>query len=339
MQLTDFDYILPDELIAKYPLEQRSASRMLHYKYCQNKIYHKQTVDLVDVLAPGEVLVFNNTKVIPARLFGEKSTGGKVELLVEKIFDNNRARVMIKSNRAINQDQQIFLHGYKVVVIRKEQDLFIIELEDDISISKLLDEYGHVPIPPYLNRKQQELDLTRYQTVYASCPGAIAAPTAGLHFDQRLLNRLQKKGIKFEYLTLHVGLGTFVPVKVNNIAEHAMHKEYIELNEEVCFRLNKIKTEGKRLIAVGTTVTRALESAYTNKLTAFHGETDIFIYPGYEFKAIDCLLTNFHLPKSTLLMLISAFVGRENILKTYQEAIANKYRFFSYGDLMYLDQS
>lgn len=338
MQLQDFDYDLPNELIAKYPLQNRSASKMLHFFMPKQLVKHKNVVDLVDILKPNDVLVFNNTKVIPARLYGEKTTGGKVEILIDKIISSKMARVMLKSNRSIQQEQQLVISDNKLIVREKSQGLFIIEVISDIDLYELLEQYGHIPIPHYLGRTDEKLDFDRYQTVYACEPGAIAAPTAGLHFDEQLLSKLKDKGIGLEYLTLHVGLGTFAPVKTDNITEHTIHKEYLELSEDTCDRLNSAKQQGKRIISVGTTVTRALETAYKNELTPFHGETDIFIYPGYKFKFIDCLLTNFHLPKSTLLMLVSAFAGRENILSIYREAIENKYRFYSYGDLMYLER-
>lgn len=337
MKIEDFDYSLPQNLIARHPLPNRTQSRLLYYNAPKNVLAHGQTSKLLSHLNSGDVLVLNNTKVIPARLFGLKDSGGKVELLIEKILDQHSAKAMLKTSKTIKLGMRFNIGGVALEVYDMEDGLFYIRILTNTTFEDLLQKEGHIPLPPYMDREASSIDEERYQTVFAKVDGAIAAPTAGLHFDRDMLQAIQAKGIHIVYLTLHVGLGTFLQVKVANVLDHKMHKEYVEISQWTCDVINLAKKENRRVIAVGTTVTRALESAYSTKLKEYSGETDIFIYPGYKFKCIDCLFTNFHLPKSTLLMLISAFIGKENALNIYQEAVELEYRFFSYGDLMFLE--
>lgn len=337
MLLNDFDYNLPKELIAQAPLEKRSASRLLHYNIKKDAIAHIMASNIAEILTDNDVLVFNNTKVIPARLLGHKKTGGKIEVLIEKVLSSKQARAMLRSNSSIKEGLEVIVHESVLKVAKKQGMLFDIELQQG-NFNDLISLHGHIPLPPYIEREDDSLDKQRYQTVFAKYAGAIAAPTAGLHFDDNLLELLRNKGVQLEYITLHVGLGTFLPVKVDNIFEHKMHNEEYVIEQQVSDRLNHAKSKGKRIIAVGTTVVRALESAYNgSSITIDTKSTDIFIYPGFEFKVIDGLFTNFHLPKSTLMMLVSAFAGKKNIISLYEQAVRHKYRFFSYGDLMFLE--
>ncbi|OGT21987.1 MAG: tRNA preQ1(34) S-adenosylmethionine ribosyltransferase-isomerase QueA [Gammaproteobacteria bacterium RIFCSPHIGHO2_02_FULL_42_13] len=335
MKLSDFDYILPDELIARYPAEKRSSSRLL---CLGDQLMHRKFIDILELLQPNDLLVFNDTKVIPARLFGSKPTGGKVELLVERILDNNQVLAHVHANRSPKIGSCFYLeNSVEIKVVDRKNDLFQLEFVTDEAVLDILNQIGHVPLPPYIDRKDQLLDRERYQTVYAKQDGSVAAPTAGLHFDKALIQALKDKGIKTAFLTLHVGAGTFQPVRVENIQEHHMHSEWVEVPQNICDLIVKTKAQGSRVIAVGTTTVRSLETAAKEgAIKPFKGETDIFIYPGFKFNVIDAMVTNFHLPKSSLLMLVSAFVGREKMMAAYQEAIKEKYRFFSYGDAMYV---
>lgn len=346
MRRTDFTFDLPEELIAQQPVAERTASRLLVLDgdtgICEDKVF----TDLSDFLQAGDVLVFNNTQVIPARLHGKKSTGGKVEVLVERIIDEHMALAHIRASKSPKPDTVlIFDQSIQAKVTGREGDLFIVNFTDETqaknSVLDILNKIGHMPLPPYIQRDDELFDQERYQTVYAENPGAVAAPTAGLHFDQNMLQQLSTKGIEQIHVTLHVGAGTFQPVRVDDLNDHHMHKEWIELTEENCEKINKAKHEGRRIIAIGTTSVRCLESAalfstIEGQLQPYQGETDIFITPGYEFKVIDALVTNFHLSESTLLMLVSAFAGYKNIKNAYQHAIKEKYRFFSYGDAMFM---
>lgn len=346
MNINDFDFYLPVELIAQVPLPKRSNSRLL----CLNKqtgiILHKQFHELPDLLLPNDLLIFNNTKVIPARMYGKKATGGKVEILIERILDNKTAFAKIKSSKKIdNGTDLLFENAIKIKVIEKPNELYKVHLHHEKSFLEILNQYGHVPLPPYIKRQDDINDKERYQTIFAKHEGAIAAPTASLHFDEDLIDQIKQKNINSAFITLHVGAGTFAPVRVTNILEHKMHSEFIEISQETCDKIMQTKKIGGRIIAVGTTSVRCLETAAQKSLLAdktqfhlkpFSGETDIFIYPGYKFLSVDAMITNFHLPKSTLLMLVSAFAGRENILHAYKEAIKLKYRFFSYGDAMFI---
>lgn len=334
MKSSDFHFSLPEQLIAKYPLENRNDSRLLLYQRSNGTVSHTQFDAIESFLTPGDLLIFNDTRVMQARLYGQKTTGGKVELLVERILAPTMFAGFIKASKAPKPGTQLILeHGVRLEVIRREGDIFICRLLNALNVESLLRQQGQMPLPPYIDRQVDDADSVRYQTVYAKQLGAVAAPTAGLHFNQALMERLKEKGINQQYLTLHVGAGTFQPVRVENINEHVMHSEWVNVSDTLIHEINKTKAAGNRVIAVGTTVVRSLETAaLSGELKSFEGETDIFIYPGFEFKVIDAMLTNFHLPESTLLMLVSAFIGKQNALALYQEAIDKAYRFFSYGD-------
>lgn len=338
MLLTEFDYELPNDLIAYFPLEQRTASRLLCLENAGTKWVHRQFVDLVDLLNPHDVLVFNDSKVIPARLYGVKETGGKIELLIERILTNTTALAHIRANKSVKQDTLIACEkGYKVKVTGRQDDLYVVEFLSPLSILTILDEIGHIPLPSYIEREDQLLDRFRYQTVYSRIQGSVAAPTAGLHFDEKLLQTIQQKNIDTAFVTLHVGAGTFQPVRTDNITDHVMHSEYVEVSAEAVEKILQAKALGGRVIAVGTTSVRCLETASkTGILQPFYGETNLFIYPGYQFHLVDAMVTNFHAPKSSLLMLVSAFAGVDNIKNAYQQAILHRYRFFSYGDAMFI---
>jgi len=337
MKIDKYTYELPDSLIASYPTANRSDSRMLMLDRDSGDIQHKNFIDIIAALDPGDLLVFNNTRVIPARLYGHKETGGRVEVLVERILSQNRALAHIRSSKSPKPGRKLLLEdALSVTVVGREGDLFEIQFDDtNRDILTMLEQYGHIPLPPYIQRESQDQDKERYQTVYAKTPGAVAAPTAGLHFDEAIIASLEHKGVNTAYVTLHVGAGTFQPVKVDNITEHKMHSEWIEVSANVCHAIQQTRARGGRVVAVGTTVVRCLETAsQTGGLTPYTGETSIFIYPGYDFKSVDGLITNFHLPRSTLLMLVSAFADIENVLHAYHIAVEKKYRFFSYGDVM-----
>lgn len=336
MKLSDFDFDLPNALIAQYPSEKRTDSRLL---VVQDNFINATFSQLGKFLKPKDLLILNDTKVIPARLFGRKDSGGKVEILVERLINDFEALVMIKASRAPKIGSYIVLENDKQVkVIDKASGLYKLSFGSN-SILTLLNEIGHVPLPPYIERIDIKEDLVRYQTVYAKNDGAIAAPTAGLHFDEPLLSNLNSYGVDYAFVTLHVGAGTFQPVKVEDIKDHQMHSEYFEICQETVDKIVTTKANGGRIVAVGTTAVRTLESiALQGELSSAKGDTDIFIYPGFEFRLVDAMITNFHLPKSSLLMLVSAFIGIEKMLQIYQYAIEEKYRFFSYGDAMLLEK-
>ena len=331
-----FQFDLPDELIARQPAQQRQGSRLLYLNSASNDLQHQQFPDLIDHIQPGDLMVFNNTKVIPARLFGEKETGGKIEVLVERILDTHRVQAHIRASKSPKAGNQLrFDEGYSAEMLSRAGDLFVLKFSHPVLT--VLDNIGHMPLPPYIDRTDTEDDKSRYQTVYAEELGAVAAPTAGLHFDQQLLESIQSKGAQIAFVTLHVGAGTFQPVRADNILDHEMHSEWLQVSEEVCQQVLETKAKGGRVIAVGTTSVRCLETAArSGQIAPFEGDTNIFIYPGYEFKVVDGLLTNFHLSESTLLMLVSAFSGYQPIMQAYREAVAERYRFFSYGDAMFL---
>jgi len=331
-----FQFDLPDELIARQPAHQRQGSRLLYLNSASNDLQHQQFPDLIDHIQPGDLMVFNNTKVIPARLFGEKETGGKIEVLVERILDSHRVQAHIRASKSPKAGNQLrFDEGYSAEMQERAGDLFVLKFSQPVLT--VLDNIGHMPLPPYIDRTDTEEDKSRYQTVYAEELGAVAAPTAGLHFDQQLLESIQSKGAQIAFVTLHVGAGTFQPVRADNILDHEMHSEWLQVSEHVCQQVIETKAAGGRVIAVGTTSVRCLETAArSGKIAPFEGDTDIFIYPGYDFKVVDGLLTNFHLSESTLLMLVSAFSGYQPIMQAYREAVAERYRFFSYGDAMFL---
>ncbi|MFS1437994.1 tRNA preQ1(34) S-adenosylmethionine ribosyltransferase-isomerase QueA [Shewanella sp. 10N.286.48.A6] len=341
MRVADFSFELPDELIARYPMAERNASRLLTLDGNSGELADKQFTDVLSKVNSGDLMVFNNTRVIPARLFGQKASGGKLEMLVERMLDDKRILAHVRCSKSPKVDSMIIVDGgYKMKMLARHDALFELALEDDKTILEVLEEVGHMPLPPYIDRPDEDADKERYQTVYNQTPGAVAAPTAGLHFDDAMLEALKNKGVNIAFVTLHVGAGTFQPVRVDTIDEHVMHSEWAEVSQEVVDLIAQTKATGKRVVAVGTTSVRSLESAAKacgdDPLTEFKGDTDIFIYPGYQFKVIDAMVTNFHLPESTLIMLISAFSGYENVMKAYQHAIEHKYRFFSYGDAMFL---
>lgn len=335
MKLSDFDYLLPEELIASEPLQNRSDSKLLVVS--DNTLVDLQFSNIVDLIEPNDLLIANNTRVIKARLFGSKPTGGKVEVMLERVINNHEIIAHIRTSKSIKIGMQVNLPGdVTMEVIERLGDIFRLSILQDINIYSYLEQYGNLPLPPYMQRQARQDDDSRYQTVYAEHDGSVAAPTAGLHFTPEVIQKLTTKGVKFAHVTLHVGSGTFKPVSVENIAEHKMHSEVFNISQETIDLINTTKANGGKVIAVGTTSLRTLETVANRGLVAQSGETDIFITPGYEFKIVDRLITNFHLPKSTLLMLVSAFSGKELIDKVYQHAITNKYRFFSYGDAMLL---
>ncbi len=341
MRTTEFDFYLPSELIAQFPTKERSASRLLRLNGNNGLISNEQFIDICQFIDAGDLIIFNNTKVIKARLTGQKQSGGAIEALIERIIDEHHVLAHVRASRSPKPGSRlIFANAFEAEVEAREDDLFLLRIDSTKPILELLDECGTLPLPPYITHAADEFDDERYQTVFAKDPGAVAAPTAGLHFDDSVINKLKAKGVKIAYVTLHVGAGTFQPVRVDNINEHKMHSELYSVPTETLALIEATQCSGKKVTAIGTTALRALESAArSGKLLAGNGETDIFITPGYKFKVVDRLLTNFHLPKSTLLMLVSAFAGLENIKKAYQHAIDQKYRFFSYGDAMLIERS
>ncbi|WP_110651592.1 tRNA preQ1(34) S-adenosylmethionine ribosyltransferase-isomerase QueA [Salinicola peritrichatus] len=340
MQRADFHFDLPDELIARYPSEQRTDCRLLCVDGEDGTLEHARFPDLLDRLEPGDVVVFNDTRVIPARLFGHKASGGKVEMLLERPLDAHRGLAHLRSSKSPKPGTELIFEGDVRAVVEGRRDaLFELRFLGETPLIELLEQHGHMPLPPYITREDELADRERYQTVYARREGAVAAPTAGLHFDETMMAALRDKGIETAFVTLHVGAGTFQPVRVDNIREHPMHSEWLEVNASVCDQVNRAKAAGKRIVAVGTTSVRCLETASqseSGELMPYRGETDIFIYPGYRWRCVDALVTNFHLPESTLLMLVSSFAGFDTVMHAYREAVAAKYRFFSYGDAMFL---
>jgi len=340
VKIQDFDFALPPELIAQFPAEQRASSRMLHLEGSTGALHDAAFVDLPGYVRAGDVMVFNDTRVLKARLHGVRDTGGKVEVMVERVLDTHLAQAVIRASHAPKPGSRLFLYeGIEVTVLEREQDFYTLRFEHESSVIDLLERYGTLPLPPYISRPATSIDEARYQTVYARESGAVAAPTAGLHFDERMLTVLNEMGVLNEHVTLHVGLGKFQPVRVENIADHQMHTEVFDVPATTVESIGRAKASGGRVLAVGTTSLRALEAAAKEgELKPGHGETDIFITPGYRFRVVDRLLTNFHLPRSTLLMLVSAFGGMENIRRAYQRAIEERYRFFSYGDAMLIEK-
>lgn len=337
MRKADFDYPLPPELIAQQPLSPRTAARLLVLaRHAQTDNWHDRYIrDLPGLLRAGDLLVFNDTRVLHARLFGRKQTGGKVEVLIERILDAHRALAQVRASKPPRAGESLIFAADIAATVRGRAGEFF-ELDFGAAdVTAVLDRIGLLPLPPYIERPATAVDAERYQTVFARTLGAVAAPTAGLHFDAPLLAALKLAGIDSAYITLHVGAGTFAPLRVQDLSAHRMHREWLEVNSATCAAIDTAKKEGRRIVAVGTTVVRALETAARGgRLQPYAGETDIFIYPGFEFRAVDALLTNFHLPQSTLLMLVAAFVGTERMLAAYRHAVAARYRFFSYGDAM-----
>ena len=339
MQVADFFFQLPDALIARHPLAERRASRLLVLEGETGKLSHRNFADLLDHVRPGDLMVFNNTRVIPARLFGQKATGGKLEILVERVVGNRSVLAHVRSSKSPKAGSKILLDGGgEAEMIARHDALFELEFGEDVL--PLLERIGHMPLPPYIDRPDDAADRERYQTVYAQRAGAVAAPTAGLHFDEALLQMLRESGVETAYVTLHVGAGTFQPVRVERIEEHHMHREWLEVGQDVVDAVAACRSRGGRVIAVGTTSVRSLETAARDgELKPFSGDTDIFIYPGKSFHVVDALVTNFHLPESTLLMLVSAFAGYPETMAAYAEAVAQRYRFFSYGDAMFITRN
>ena len=339
MKLEDFQFDCPPDLIAQFPAAQRTASRLLCLDGNSGALADQQFPDLLGLLRADDLLVFNDTKVIPARLLGEKETGGKIEVLVERVLDSTRVLAHVRSSKSPKAGRKLLLEGVlTATMIARQGALFELDFAVD-DISAALEAHGRLPLPPYIERDVALADRERYQTVYAENTGAVAAPTAGLHFDDAMLAQIEAMGIETAHVTLHVGAGTFQPVRVDDVATHTMHSEWIDVSAEVCAQVQATRARGGRVIAVGTTSVRALESASRgDKIAAYRGETDIFIYPGYQFKSVDVMVTNFHLSESTLLMLVSAFAGRDAILAAYEHAVAQQYRFFSYGDAMFITQ-
>ena len=336
MQISDFQFELPPQLIAKYPTAERSASRLMHLDAVTGEVNHYHFRDIAGLVHSEDLMVYNNTRVIPARLFGAKSTGGKVEILIERLLDDETALVQLRSSKPLRKDAEIHLVDSDVPIkVVERRDTFYELKFPAPGVLAFLNQFCHMPLPPYIDRADEVSDMDRYQTVYATKEGAVAAPTAGLHFDDDLLAALSAKGVSNATLTLHVGAGTFQPVRVDNIRDHQMHSEYIEVDADVVDAVTSCRGRGGRVIAVGTTSVRSLETASaTGAIKPFKGDTDIFIYPGYEFKSVDAMVTNFHLSGSTLMMLVSAFAGLDNIKNAYKIAIKEEYRFFSYGDAM-----
>lgn len=333
MRRADFHYELPQELIAQQPAAERGASRLL---VLDGKLEDRRFPDLLEWLRPGDLIVFNDTRVIPARLYARKSSGGRVELLVERVLEGKRVLAQARASKAIHAGAELILDcGRSARVIERREDFYEIELPE--AAPAYLDRFGHLPLPPYIDRTPTSVDRERYQTIYAREPGAVAAPTAGLHFDAQLLAALAERGVDLGYLTLHVGAGTFQPVREDDLSRHRMHPERLSVAPELCAQVAAARARGGRVVAVGTTVVRSLETAaLAGELEPFTGDTELFIQPGFQFRAVDALLTNFHLPESTLLMLVCAFGGYDAVMSAYRHAVAARYRFFSYGDAMLL---
>ncbi len=340
LRVDQFDFQLPEELIARYPMPERTSSRLLHLQAATGQINDKSFSDLPQYIHAGDLLVLNNTRVIPARLFGQKPSGGKVEILVERITRLHTVLAHVRASKSPKEGATLLLENIiPVTVTGRQGELFALQFDTEETAIALIEKHGHIPLPPYMERPDELMDWERYQTVYAQHQGSVAAPTAGLHFDTHLLTTLQQQGVNLAYVTLHVGAGTFQPVRTEYVHEHQMHYEYLEVPAETVQKIQQTKQNGHRVIAVGTTSVRSLETAAkTGELHPYQGETNLFIYPGYQFNVVDAMITNFHLPKSSLLMLVSAFAGYQHIMNAYAHAIANKYRFYSYGDAMLIEK-
>ncbi len=343
MRVADFSFELPESLIAHYPLPGRSSCRLLSLDGPTGALTHGTFTDLLEKLNPGDLLVFNNTRVIPARMFGRKASGGKIEVLVERMLDDKRVLAHVRASKAPKPGAELLLgedESVRATMTARHDALFEIEFHDPRAVLDILNDIGHMPLPPYIDRPDEASDRELYQTVYSEKPGAVAAPTAGLHFDEPLLEKLRQKGVEMAFVTLHVGAGTFQPVRVDSIEDHIMHSEYAEVPQDVVDAVLACKARGNRVIAVGTTSVRSLESAAKAAKDAliapFFDDTQIFIYPGYQYSVTDALITNFHLPESTLIMLVSAFAGYKHTMNAYHEAVKAEYRFFSYGDAMFI---
>lgn len=339
MRVADFHFDLPEALIARHPLPERRSSRLLVLDGPSGELSHRQFADILGFLKPGDLMVFNNTRVIPARLFGQKASGGKLEILVERVLDSHRVLAHVRSSKSPKPGSRILIDGGgEAEMLLRHDALF--ELGFSEEVLPLLERVGHMPLPPYIDRPDEDADRERYQTVYAERAGAVAAPTAGLHFDEALLESIRAKGVDTAFVTLHVGAGTFQPVRVERIEDHHMHNEWLEVSQDVVDAVAACKARGGRVVAVGTTSVRSLESAARDGvLKSFSGDTDIFIFPGRPFHVVDALVTNFHLPESTLLMLVSAFAGYPETMAAYAAAVEQGYRFFSYGDAMFITRN
>ncbi|MDG9853298.1 tRNA preQ1(34) S-adenosylmethionine ribosyltransferase-isomerase QueA [Pseudomonas nitroreducens] len=339
MRVADFHFDLPEALIARHPLPERRSSRLLVLDGPSGELSHRQFADILGFLQPGDLMVFNNTRVIPARLFGQKASGGKLEILVERVLDSHRVLAHVRSSKSPKPGSKILIDGGgEAEMLQRHDALFELGFSEDVL--PLLERVGHMPLPPYIDRPDEDADRERYQTVYAERAGAVAAPTAGLHFDEALLESIRAKGVETAFVTLHVGAGTFQPVRVERIEDHHMHNEWLEVSQEVVDAVAACKARGGRVVAVGTTSVRSLESAARDGvLKPFSGDTDIFIFPGRPFHVVDALVTNFHLPESTLLMLVSAFAGYPETMAAYAAAVEQGYRFFSYGDAMFITRN
>jgi S-adenosylmethionine:tRNA ribosyltransferase-isomerase len=346
MKRSAFHYQLPPDLIARYPLAQRSSSRLMVLDRATGAVAHRRFDELLDFLGEGDLLVFNDTRVIPARLWGRKISGGSVELLIERLTGTHTALAHIRASKSPRTGSAIQLCreqggepvAHQLTVTGREGDLYGVSSQGGVALADMLQDVGHMPLPPYIARADESIDRERYQTVYARRDGAVAAPTAGLHFTLEMLQQLDARGVRRATVTLHVGAGTFQPVREDDIERHVMHREFVEVDEAACDAVRETRARGGRVIAVGTTAVRSLEAASlaTGEAQPLRGDTDIFIYPGYVFRSVDAILTNFHLPESTLLMLVSAFAGTKCIMEAYSQAIEEKYRFFSYGDAMFI---
>ena len=337
MKTDKFNYDLPEYLIAQYPSSQRTDSKLL---VAIDSIKHQVFRDIENYINKGDLLILNKTSVIPARLYGEKSTGGKIEILLERFLSDNQTLTQIRSSRTPKEGAELVFsfqgQRFLATVEGRQDNFFILDWPDNPK--DLFEQYGQIPLPPYMNRAAEKLDEERYETIYADPDqkASVAAPTAGMHFDQELLNSLQKKGVEFGYVNLHVGAGTFQPVKTDHIEDHVIHKELVEVDASLIDQVKRVKASNGKIIAVGTTSVRAIETAFQDEPSAFKGETSLFIYPGYKFKVVDHMITNFHLPKSSLPMLVAAFIGYEKMMTIYEIAIEQEYRFLSYGDAMLL---
>jgi len=338
MHKSDFNYSLPRERVAQYPVSPRTASRLLHLDSARGEYRDLRFTDLPNLLQAGDLLIFNDTRVVPARLFGFKDSGGRIEVLIERFHDAQHALAQVRASKPPKLGQRILLEdNVSVVVLNRAGEFYELEFRSESPVMEILERIGHMPLPPYIDRADEFADREHYQTVYARHPGAVAAPTAGLHFDKAMLGRLKEMGVESDFITLHIGAGTFQPLRVENIHEHRMHAERVSISQATCDRINAAKKAGRRIVAIGTTVVRSLEASTKNNLVSpFKGETDIFIFPGFQFKIIDALFTNFHLPESTLLMLVCAFGGREYVMNAYRHAVEQQYRFYSYGDAMFV---
>jgi S-adenosylmethionine:tRNA ribosyltransferase-isomerase len=339
MLRTDFNYDLPEAQIAQYPCEERSGSRLLRVIPKTDQLVDAQFRDFPGMLNADDLLVFNDTRVIPARLRGNKASGGKVEVLVERITGRHQVLAHVRASKAPRPGSGLQLEpDIMVQVVERVDDLFRLDFSGEDGVLDILESHGHMPLPPYIGRADGRLDRSRYQTVYAQTPGAVAAPTAGLHFDAAIMEQIRSRGIEMAFVTLHVGAGTFQPVRVENLDDHVMHEEYLEVDRAACDKIAATRRRGGRVVAVGTTVVRSLETASRNGIPEpYKGESNLFITPGFRFQCVDAMLTNFHIPESTLLMLVCAFAGYSRMMAAYQHAVARGYRFYSYGDAMFID--